>query len=197
MKKRNSSIFNRKVSNNFLMVLIVFAVITSVLGTWVSLTMIEPLTGRATTGTGDITVTPTSVTSCTISDSAIAFGAVGRGASNDSLNASDWHVLENDGNVNITVVQEVNPSGELWTDAAYQASHEYWQSNCNSTQDGEASCTTAFANVSINGAEATLITNLNPDDDDDEAYFGVNITVPSDEVAGAHTGTILYTCSAT
>jgi hypothetical protein len=197
MKKVRRSLFNKNISNNFLSVLIVFAIFASVLGTWASLTMIEPLTGRATSGTGDVSVTPESVTSCTISDSAIAFGTLARGSSNDSLNASDWHVLENDGNVNITVVQEVNTAGELWTDSQYHASHEYWQSNCNNSQDSEADCTTAFANVSVDGSEVTLITNLNPDDGDDEAYFGVNITVPSDEPAGAHTGTILYTCSAT
>lgn len=181
-----------KISNNNLVVLLGVAIFISIIGTWATLSLIDQITGAATsTGTASLTIT--SVTSCTTSgDNSIAFGTLARGTSNNSDNKSDWISLENDGNVDINV--SAYASAELWADSSYVAPTAYWQIECNSSQG--ASCQTGYVNLAASASRTSLETNLTPNDDADLMYVGVNVTVPSDETAGAKSGTMTFECIA-
>ncbi len=180
-----------KFSNNTLVVLLSLAIMVSVFGTWVSLSYIDSLdllTGRAT-DTGTTSLTVSGVTSCTASDNTIAFGTMERGTSNDSVTVNDYITIENNGNTQINVTAYA--TAELWDDATYQTTSDYWQVRCNTSESG--TCNTTYGNVP--GADGNLIAYLvNPDDSTDAITVGVNVTVPSDELSGAKSGTLTFNC---
>ena len=84
-------------------------------------------------------------------------------------------------------------TAELWDDASYQATSLYWQVRCGTAESG--TCNTTYGNVP--DADGNLIAYLvNPDDATDSFTVGVNVTVPSDEVSGAKSGTLTFNCIA-
>jgi hypothetical protein len=182
-----------KFSNNTLVVLLSFAIMVSVFGTWMSLSYIDSydfLTGRAT-DTGTTSLTVSGVTSCSATDNNISFGTMVRSTSNDSADAGDYITIENDGNTQINITAYA--TAELWDDASYQATSLYWQVRCGTAESG--TCNTTYGNVP--DADGNLIAYLvNPDDATDSFTVGVNVTVPSDEVSGAKSGTLTFNCIA-
>ncbi|MBT7474979.1 hypothetical protein HN706_03505 [Candidatus Woesearchaeota archaeon] len=114
-----------------------------------------------------------------------------RSTSNNSETLSDFITIENDGNslINITVYA----TGELWDDVTYQAPSMYWAIHCNNAESG--TCNTTYGNVP--GVDGNLISiNLDSTDSTDLLTVGVNVTVPSDEVSGAKSGTLTFNCIA-
>ena len=180
-----------KFSNNTLVVLLSFAIMVSVFGTWTSLSYIDSLdllTGRAT-DTGTTSLTVSGVTSCTASDSTIAFGAMERSTSNTSDDNADTITIENDGNIQLNITAYA--TAELWDDATYQTTSDYWQIKCNNSLSG--TCNATYGNLP--GADGHLLVyTMDPDDATDDLVIGVNVTVPADEVSGAKSGTITFNC---
>jgi hypothetical protein len=180
-----------KFSNNTLVVLLSFAILISVFGTWTSLSYMDSLdllTGRAT-DTGTTSLTVTGVTSCTATDNTIAFGTMVRDISNDSSTTGDYITIENNGNTQINIT--AYSTAELWDDATYQTPSAYWQVNCNAVESG--TCNSTYGDVP--GSDGNLIAYLlNPDDATDVLTVGVNVTVPSDELSGAKSGTLTFNC---
>lgn len=171
-------------------------------GTWMVLNYIDALTGAATSGTGTTNLTITSVVSCSMLDNLVSFYEMARGESNTSdalmngqTNTSkpDFFEIENNGNVNITVV--ANTTKDLWVTTP--ASSTNWRIRCTSTADGNATCSSTYANV-LRASSTTLITGLSPIDGGyDNFSVGINVTVPNDEPSGAKNGTVTFTCSQT
>ncbi len=189
-----------KISNNTLSVLLVVAIITSISGTWLSISFMDSITGAATSGSGTTNLTVASVTSCTMLDNIVEFGSMARNEwnSSDDVNESgvkgDWISVENDGNVNITIL--VNSTNDLWQ--TQSAPTAYWAVFCQNSQDDNATCNNTNTNIpSGTGAPHTIVIGLSPINDVDNVSLGFNVTVPSDEVTGAKNGTVLFTCSAT
>ncbi len=188
-----------KISNNSLAVLLVVAIVASVSGTWLSINFMDSITGAATSGSGTANLTVASVTSCSMLDNIVEFGSMARNEWNDSIDVNetvrgDWISIENDGNVNITVL--VNSTNDLWT--SQSAPTAYWGIFCAYSEDDNATCN--GTNVSIpagTDAPHTIIIGLSPVDDVDNISLGFNVTVPSDELSGDKNGTVLFTCSAT
>lgn len=193
-----------KVTNNVLSLLLVFAIIISVFSTWISLSYIDSfnlLTGKATSGEGTTNLTITSVVSCAINDSLISFGELARGATSESNTVNDTMMLTNDGNTNITIVANVTASSNwLWTNK--QSSTAFWAIGCNGNDDSNATCDTAWQNVPGSDSSVTLISKLGPVANEggtplDNVTIKFNVTVPSDEPAGYHNGTVTFWCSQT
>ena len=180
------------ITNNTLAFGLFLALFLIIGGTWVSLNFIDDLTGAATSGYGSTNVTVTSVVSCSIDDNLISFGEMARGINNDSERISDYFVISNDGNVNLTVVS--NASVNLWSSSPAPTSN--WRIRCSSTDDGNATCSGTYENIPASGS-LQLISGLTPVDGIDSLSIGVNITVPNDEPSGYKNGTILFTCSQT
>ena len=175
-----------------LITLLVFSIIISVFGTWIILSYIDSdlLTGKAT-DTATTTLTVTGVASCTATDNAIAFGTMVRGTGNTSEILSDFITVENDGNSQINI--SVYASGELWDGASYQAPSAYWQIHCNTSESG--TCNSTYGNVP--NSDGNLIAlDLDSGDANDLLTVGVNVTVPSDEISGAKSGTLTFSCIA-
>lgn len=147
-------------------------------------------------------LTITSVVSCTMTDNLVSFGAMARGDSNTSNHTNvnstgypigDFMVLENNGNVNITI--NVNTSKELWTSTP--AASGNWLIRCESDSDTNATCNSTYAQV-VRVSSLILETGLTPlDGNADNITIGFNITVPNDEPAGAKNGTVTFYCSET
>lgn len=185
-----------KISNNTLSVFLVLAIVLSVFGTFVSITYLnssEYFTGHATSNvTGTTSITVAGETSCTASDSTIAFGTLDRTAVNDSETISDYITIENNGNsvMNISAYM----TEDLWDVAGNQAPNSNWRIHCNAAQDGgSTTCNSTYTNI-LTSDGSILTTLLVPADATDLLTVGVNITVPSDETAGAKTGTIKFVC---
>ena len=166
---------------------------------------LDLLTGGATSFSGSTNLTVTSLLSCAINDSIVNFGEMARGSWNDSdtVNTTDgvrgdYMMITNDGNTNISVT--VGASTWLWTSQAFESA--YWAVACEATDDGNSSCTTAWADVPASGAPTTLITKLTPIANTggtplDNFTIGFNVTVPLDEPVGNKNGTVTFTCSTT
>jgi len=186
-----------KVSNNILSVLLGMVILLSLFGTFTSVSYLSSntITGHATSNvTGTTSVTVESQTSCTAGDSTIAFGTLARGITNTSedLDTPDYITIENNGNAVINV--SAFASEELWDVVGNQAPNANWAIHCNAAQDGgSTSCETVYENLPTSDG-VILSQLLVPADATDLLTVGVNITVPSDETAGAKTGTITFVC---
>jgi hypothetical protein len=191
-------------SNNSLAVLLVFALVISVVGTWISVSYIgdlNQLTGLATSDTGNTTLTITSETSCTTSsDDVVAFGNLGKDETNQSEAAGDdYIILENDGNANIDV--EVNITDNttvLWDDSVPGGviPNSYWMIRCANAQSGSCVNST-YVDVAGNHSLSILATGLQFADNADNITIAINVTVPSDESPAAKTGQVTFYCTAT
>ena len=150
--------------------------------------ILSPLTGAAT-DTGTVTTNVTDSVSCTASDSTIAFGNLASSGTNNSDITGDHHVVENNGNVNLTI--QAYASAELWDN--YAAPTANWQVNCNATQTGV--CNSTYANLPENGGSYwDILDGLEPGDATDEGTFSIKITAPADEPNGEKSGTVTYYC---
>ena len=186
-----------KISNNILSALLIFAIFSMVLGVWVNFDRLSPLTGEAT-GNATVTLVLDSAVSCTTTagdgDNSIVFGNLTRGSSETSDGEADYHIIENDGNVELTI--EAYTFEDLWTNALYLAPHQYWQIACNSTQSG--TCNTSWRHVDIEAQKSEIINSLNGNATLDIVTVEVNVTGPStDEPTGEKSGSITYYCTAT
>ncbi len=183
-----------KLSNNVLSILLGFAILFSIAGTWMSISYIDSLnllTGKATdTASGTTQLTVASATSCSAVDNAINFGTMARSTSNTSEIANDFITIQNDGNLDANVT--VYATEELWDSAGYQTPSDYWMIHCNASESG--TCNTTYLQVP-NTDGNMLVTNLDSLDTIDLLTVGVNVTVPADEPAGAKSGTLLFTCT--
>jgi len=188
-----------KVTNNLLFGGLMIALLVVIGGTWISLNYISGLTGAATSGVGSTNVTITSAIACSIPDNLISFGEMARGQSNQSnllmagqtnVSAPDYMTIQNDGNVNITVV--ASNSVNLWSSSPAPSTN--WRIRCEAAGDGNSTCTNTYANVPAAGSNVTLVSGLTPVDALDNISVGFNLTVPSDESSGAKNGTVIFTC---
>ena len=189
-------------SNNSLAVLLIFAIVISVVGTWISVSYIEDLnqlTGLATSDIGNTTLTVTSETSCTTdNDDVIAFGNLGRNETNQSEDAAnDFIILENNGNTALNVSVNVTSSNlVLWDDSVYGTiGSTYWRIRCVNTQSGSCINST-YVNLPSDASTTLLVADLDPSDSSDNLSIAINVTVPDDESSGAKMGQVTFYCIA-
>jgi hypothetical protein len=184
----------RKVSNNVLLVAVVFVFIGAFLSVWISFGS-APITGWATSYPGTTNVTVTSITSCNMLDNLVSFGEMARDQYNysDTIKVGgDFMELENDGNVNITIV--INATTNLWI--AETAPTPYWSIKCYAAQNTNATCDTDWTNIPAVSSHP-VVTGLAPHDDADNVTIGFNLTVPTAEPSGYKNGTITFFCEET
>ena len=187
MKKKNN-----RVSNNILVILLGVSILISIFGTWVTLSYVDQITGAVTVpASSNLTITGT--TNCVFNDNQIDFGSMAFGANKYSENSTiaNWFIMENNGNYILNVSAYVNTEELFTTDSAPTAN---WQLKCNSSQTTDCRNTTYTKIQTTLPLANILIPNLSPIDAQDEVTFGVNVTIPSGEPAGAKNGTITFEC---
>ena len=195
-KKKNNKKSNEKVnqiSNNFLVVLILASILFSVVGTWISLTRLSPLTGY-TTGLVNVTVNRT--LTFTLTPRYVNFTGLNP---SDGDNTTDLAPLPfnvtNDGNVLINV--SIAVTDLFLTSAAPSA---FFQCRCgNTTTDGNCSrlvfpsFNTSFRNCPTSAA--VFLPFLDYDSSNDTNYLHINVTVPSAEPGGFRESTVTFTAA--
>jgi hypothetical protein len=190
---RKKSKGNEQLSNNFLVVLLFFAIVVSIIGTWSSL---NKITGYGPTDTGIVNVTVNSSISITLRDANVGVSAV-----NFTLNQGDTDDTEdgspapfnmtNDGAVQVNVT--VNAT-TLFTELG--DNHRYFQgkfsnvssigTGCNTTTDQDE---VEFTNLGFN---LITIDKVDWGPDNDTCAFEINVSVTSNISSGEKTSTVTF-----
>ncbi len=181
-----------------------------------------PFTGAAT---GTLSITVSSTTFITITAGTISLGLIAPGSWNSSENAtlggstdpmSAWNntnitsnfTVQNDGSVPIDLeIFERNQTSDTAGKGAFKGTTGCITANtcfmirCLTMQNNGTSGTKCVDGkgtyTAVPVAAGTEFANLlNYTDTLDEAYFGVNLTVPTDEPAGNHTYKITFAATA-
>ncbi|HLC74130.1 MAG TPA: hypothetical protein VJH20_05855 [Candidatus Nanoarchaeia archaeon] len=184
----------KQVSNNFLVVLILASILFSVVGTWISLSKLSPLTGLVSSP-GLVNVTVNRSLAFTLTPTSVNFTGLGN---NDADNTTDLTPkpfnLTNDGNVLINISIAVT---SLWLTAGSPTA--LFQCRCgNTTVDGNCSQVVfpSIINFTNCPTSATVfIPFLDWADGNDTNYLHVNVTVPSGEPGGFRESTITFTAA--
>ena len=177
-------------SNNTLALLIVMAIAISVVGTWISLSKITPLTG-VVVGAANVTISSSTGISLVVDN--VSFGGLPAGGFNDTTdNSPPPFRLRNDGNVAINISVVVS---NLWSNASSPTT--YYQGRCGNYTT-ELNCTSvndtvAFTNLPTSATK--FIGNLLYAVANDELEFEINITVPDDEPVGYKNSTVTFTAT--
>ena len=155
-----------------------------------------PITGQAT-GTASATVA--SVVSITLPVSTVSLGSLNN---NDNQITTDFvpapFTVGNDGTVNINLT--INAT-DLFTGTSAANPSSFYQFNATLNETGSVVNatvdfpSTTFTNMPATGSPATLATRLKFANANDLLNIHINITVPSDEPAGAKSSTITVTAS--
>lgn len=190
---------NTQISNNFLVLLIVAAILFSVIGTWISLTRLSPLTGYLGAQQGIVNVTVNSTVAFSFQNS-LNYINFSRLNPNDKDNTEDGSPppinITNDGNsiINISV-----SAATLYQSAALATF--YYQAACgNTTFDGNCSKksnTTLPTYTNLLGNSFVIIAYLDFDSSNDTNSFHVNTSVPPNEPAGQRESILTFTATCT
>lgn len=191
-KRKNS----KQVSNNFLVVLILASILFSVVGTWISLSKLSPLTGLVSSP-GYVNVTVNRSLAFTLIPTSVNFTGLGNsdGDNTTDLTPKPFN-LTNDGNVLINISIAVT---SLWQTAASPTA--LFGCRCgNTTVDGNCSQTgiwptfnDTFRNCPTSAT--VFIGFLDWDNSNDTNYLHINVTVPSGEPGGFRESTITFTAA--
>ena len=185
----------KQVSNNFLVVLILASILFSVVGTWISLSKLSPLTGLVSSP-GLVNVTVNRSLAFTLTPTSVNFTGLTQGDSDNTTDLTPKPFnLTNDGNVLINISIAVTT---LWQTAASPTA--LFQCRCgNTTVDGNCSMLVfpSFNDSFRNCPTATtvFIPFLDWDNSNDTNYLHINVTVPSGEPGGFRESTITFTAA--
>ncbi|MBI2671241.1 hypothetical protein HYX18_04675 [Candidatus Woesearchaeota archaeon] len=214
----------KEISNNVLVVLIVTTIFVSIIGTWVSISRLSPLTGFAATTTtiyGQVNVSINCTAGIGFARGNVNFTSAVGGDSRTSYTAAD---LDNSGPFNITndgnsLVNISISSANLWASSqgaipsrfySYNVTHilagaGIYIGNCSLTYANNGRfCTQSGAGPNStcglwrqfqSSADSGAVCRLNFTDGSDSVLVHVNITVPSDETGGRKNATVTFTSS--
>ncbi len=203
-------------ANKGLVALLVAAIIVSIAGTLVSLNKLNQLgalTGFATTQQGKVNFTVSSQVSITLTDNLVDFGTcdINNTAtlyyeSNETYSASpscsglttaaDYMVLENNGNVNVSVTLQSNKDEETFINAPSSTEDQFafmaWNDEANSCGSG---LPTKWVNITAAATPYTVCSNLDFEDPSDSIKIAFRIGLPPDTVPETKEATITFTAS--
>lgn len=184
------------VSNNVLAGLVVLAMVISLAGTATTLSMLGQVPVVLTGGiTGTTSGTVTSQATISLPISSVSFGNMAVNENNDTTDYNPYpFVVQNDGSVDVNVT--INATA-LWNGTGATTTSSYYQFNSSENETGSVFSTAAdlvaFTNMTIDGAAVKCVNRLKIDTGNDAANVNINVTVPSDEPAGAKSSTVTFT----
>ena len=192
-----------QISNNVLIVLIGITILVSVIGAWISINKLSPLTGYATTiyGSVNVTVNCTAgisfVTSGT-SGGAVNFTAAAPGDVRLTTSATDITAgpfnFTNDGTSLINI--SVSSTSLFKSLLANTLPNKYYSFNGTKTSTAPTcNPTSTLPWTQMSTSALVAICRLNFSDGADSALVHINITIPPDEPSGAHNATVTFTSS--
>lgn len=199
-----------QVSNNFLIVLILATIMFSVIGTWISLTKLSPLTGLVPApGIGLVNVTINSSVSFSLNPQSVNFTGLNPGGSDNTidLNPPPFNIT-NDGSVLINITVKIGAS--LFTGTGSGQNTSTFQACCgNHTSDGlcaQNKLNSPTDNRSTLCSDSTTFLNLSTTaikyiafqdfaDNNDTRLLHLNVTAPPDEPTGQKDATLTFTAS--
>lgn len=200
---------NKQISNNTLLILIISSVVVSVIGTWITIIKITPITG-AVTGTTNVTVNSTAGIS--LSTSLVNFTESAPSESRTTYRTTDIRSgpfnITNDGTVLVNITMSATnpfsgtfsmPGSKYLFNVSILSDYMGRQFfNCsvgvNSTTSGAGYEFAGYQYVKTSAQ--MIICNLNFTDGKDSALIHINITIPSDEAAGVKTSVVTFLGSA-
>ena len=208
---------NNEKLNQGLVVMLVAAIVVSIGSTLISLnklSMIGGITGFATTDVGTVTFQVNESTSITLTDDSVDFGTCVLNNSglvtydSDTTNGTaiagfycdgltdgeDYMILENNGNVNVSIDLESNVNGPGLTQSPTSRG-EFWFT---AAEDEAGSCTGTLADSWTNISDSSpttynVCTDFKSLDDNDALKIWYRIVLPDDTPAGStHSASITF-----
>lgn len=181
------------VSDSVLASLLVAAVIISAAGMLIISSQISSITGAAT-GYANVTVATTVAISLQVYE--VNFGFMSVGENNDTSDSSPPPFeVRNDGNVDVNVSVYAT---DLWNATGYQNPTPNFLGKCRDKDTSSCGAGSAANYTQIANTTNTTwypIRELRFPAAFDEAYFDINVTVPSEETPGTKASTITFTAA--
>ena len=212
---------SNEISNNVLVVLIGSVILVSIIGTFISLNKLAPITGFAPTTTtiyGQVNVTINCTAGISFARANVNFTAAIPGDARTTVTSAD---LDNSGPFNITndgtgLINISIASANIWASTqgavpsrffSYNVSHlSTYVGNCSltfphnpfcgNTTNGAPNSTCGLWRPMPSSAEQWPICRLNFTDGSDSVLVHINITVPSDEPSGKKNATVTFVATA-
>ncbi len=164
------------------------AIAISVVGTWISLSKITPLTGAAT-GATNVTISASTGISLVVDN--VSFGGLPAAGFNDTTdNSPPPFILRNDGNVYINISVAVS---SLWSQAGSPTANFQGMCGNYTTEHNCTGVNNTITYTNLPTSATRFIGNLNYSAASDEIEFEINITVPTDEPSGYKNSTVTFT----
>ena len=193
-------------SNNLLALLVVIALLFSLGTLFFNLNLFKQfaisITGLAT---GTATANVAQTVSISLPIDTVAFNSISVNQTNDTIDYSPSpFILQNDGTIAVNVTIGAT---DLWTGSGAGNPSQYYQFNTTRNETlavpSEAydfNCTAGvngpFCNMATAGSPTKVVSRLNFTSSSDAVLVQINITVPTDESAGAKSSTVTFTGSA-
>lgn len=191
------------ISEVALIVLVIVAIGVSVLGT--SFTMIKlsnrdnlfiPTGQFTSTPTGTANVTIPSLTYISLPVATIDFGSLEVTETSDTSDGAPAPFqLQNDGTVNVNVTIGAS---DLFSSTGNPTSNYQFKSRINEADavvNSTKDLITNYANMPVTGSPTRVVSNLKFPNAYDNVYIDINVTIPSDESAGAKGSIITLTAT--
>ena len=200
----------KQISNNTLLVLISATILVSIIGTWVTITKITPITG-AVTGTTNVTVNTT--TGISLATALVNFTESTPGESRRTYSTTDIRSgpfnITNDGTVLVNITMSATSP---FTSSSFTMPNFRYLYNVSILSDyqnraffnctvgvNSTACCNGYDYAGYRYVKSTTefaICNLNFTDGKDSVLVHINITIPSDEAAGVKTSVVTFLASA-
>ena|SRR3989344_3627817 len=192
--------------NNLLTLLVLVAIALSIGNIFINFDFFKPFK-VSTTGlaTGTATANVAQTVSISLPIDTVAFNSISVNQTNDTIDYSPSpFILQNDGTIAVNVTIGAT---DLWTGTGAQNPSQYYQFNTTRNETlavpSEAydfNCTAGvngpFCNMATAGSPTKVVSRLNFTSSSDAVLVQINITVPTDESAGAKSSTVTFTGSA-
>jgi hypothetical protein len=192
----------KSISNNVLVVLIGITILVSIIGSWISINKLSPLTGYATTIYGSVNVTincTAGISFNTVGNSGVAvnFTAAAPGESRLTTTPSDITKgpfnITNDGTSLINI--SVSSTALFESPLANSLPNKYYSYNGTKSSSAPTCVVSTTPWTQMSGTPTVAICRLNFTDGSDTGIIHINITVPPDEPSGARNATVTFTSS--
>ena len=192
--------------NNLLTLLVLVAIALSIGNIFINFDFFKPFK-VSTTGlaTGTATANVAQTVSISLPIDTVAFNSISVNQTNDTIDYSPSpFILQNDGTIAVNVTIGAT---DLWTGSGAGNPSQYYQFNTTRNETlavpSEAydfNCTAGvngpFCNMATAGSPTKVVSRLNFTSSSDAVLVQINITVPTDESAGAKSSTVTFTGSA-
>ncbi|MEW6063217.1 MAG: hypothetical protein AB1571_02510 [Nanoarchaeota archaeon] len=192
-----------EISDKLLIVLVIVAIAVSLFGTTATISKLSNLGGLASIS-GAATSTPTGVVNISVVKlvfislpvASIDFGSLEVNQNNNTIDDSPLPFqLQNDGttNANVTI-----GASDLFTGTGASNPSSYYQFKSSLNESGSVINSTLdlvneWINMPTTGSPIKVVSNLKYQDLNDLVKVHINVTVPSDEPAGAKSSTVIFT----